>query len=294
MRARAQGRSHGSRSRLSREPTVSVAVNPLTVSPPTEAQPAPAPEQTRRLALEPASCCLCGNGEVEPLAVGEDFEDATTRDSFLVVRCRQCGMVYLDPVPSPEEHDRLDADVPRTAPLRVIPRAGTRSVEIRGSLEGVAPPAVPYDLIVLKHALERAVSPQQLLCAAAAMLAPTGRMVVVTYNAGSTQSGVFSGRHWSGYAFPRHRQLFSPETFQALARTSGLQMVSLRTGAFPGGWARSLRNVLVDWKLPRYLRLALPVARPLFVGIEGIARLRGRAGLLVATLRHPPSRPAAS
>ena len=294
MGTRAQGRCRGSHSRLSREPPVSIAVNPLTVSQPTEAPPAPAPEQTHPLALEPASCCLCGNGDVEPLAVGEDFEDATTRDSFLIVRCRQCGMVYLDPVPSPEEHARLNAGGPSTAPLRVIPRAGARSVEIRGPIEGIAPPAVPYELIVLKHALERAVSPRQLLCGAAAMLAPTGRMVVVTYNAGSTQAAVFSGRHWSGYAFPRHRQLFTPETFQVLARTSGLQVVSLRTGAFPAGWARSMRNLLADWRLPRYLRHGLPVALPLFVGIEAIARLRGRGGLFVATLRRSPSRPGAA
>jgi hypothetical protein len=244
--------------------------------------------------LEPASCCLCDNGDIEPLAVGEDFEDRTARDSFLVVRCRQCGMVYLDPVPSPEGHDRLGTDGPNTSPLRVIPKAGTRSVEIRGSIEGVAPPAVPYDLIVLKHALERVVSPRLLLRRAAAMLAPTGRIVVVTHNAGSAQSAVFSGRHWSGYAFPRHRQLFSPETLRALARTSGLEIVSLHTRLSPGGWARSVRNVLVDWRLPRFLQVALPIALPLFVGIEGIARLRGCAGLLVATLRHPLSRRGAS
>jgi hypothetical protein len=286
--------SHGSILPPFRLPTRREPENPVTVSQPTEAQPAAGPEQTRGLALEPASCCLCDIGDVEPLAVGEDFEDATARDSFLIVRCRQCGMVYLDPAPSPEKHDRLGAGVPETSPLRDIPGAGGRSVEISGPIEGAAPPPVPYDLIILRHALERVVSPAQLLRDAAARLAPKGRMVVVTHNVGSTQAAVFSGRHWSGYAFPRHRQLFSSETLRALVLTSGLQMVSLRTGACPGGWTRSVRNVLVDWRLPRYLGAALPAALPLFAGLEGIARLRGRAGLLVATLRHPASSTGAS
>ena len=52
------------------------------------------------LDLEPALCCLCGVEDVDPVAVGEDFEYRTSTDSFLAVRCRRCQMVYLNPRPA--------------------------------------------------------------------------------------------------------------------------------------------------------------------------------------------------
>ncbi|MGZ6962678.1 MAG: class I SAM-dependent methyltransferase [Acidimicrobiia bacterium] len=53
--------------------------------------------------LEPARCCICGTREAEPVGVGEDFEYRTSPDSFLTVRCVDCGVVYLDPRPTRAE-----------------------------------------------------------------------------------------------------------------------------------------------------------------------------------------------
>lgn len=50
--------------------------------------------------LEPALCCLCGIEDVDPIGVGEDFEHRTSRDSFLVVRCRRCRIIFLNPRPA--------------------------------------------------------------------------------------------------------------------------------------------------------------------------------------------------
>jgi SAM-dependent methyltransferase len=57
--------------------------------------------------LTPSLCCLCGIEDAEPLAVGEDFEYRTSRDSFLMMRCRGCGLIYLNPRPSEEELPRI-------------------------------------------------------------------------------------------------------------------------------------------------------------------------------------------
>lgn len=62
------------------------------------------------LRLEPAGCCICGNQEAEPVAVGEDFEYRTSHDSFLAVRCQRCSLVFLDPRPAPEEVARIYPD----------------------------------------------------------------------------------------------------------------------------------------------------------------------------------------
>ncbi len=49
--------------------------------------------------LEPALCTNCGVDDCIPVAVGEDFEYATTDLDFMAVKCRRCSLVYLNPRP---------------------------------------------------------------------------------------------------------------------------------------------------------------------------------------------------
>ena len=59
------------------------------------------------LALKPSCdlidvrCCVCGSTAARSCASGLDFEYETTGDTFRMVRCESCGMVYLNPRPSP-------------------------------------------------------------------------------------------------------------------------------------------------------------------------------------------------
>ena len=62
---------------------------------------------TKGLDLVPTACCLCSSHNSEPLAIGEDFEYRTSLDSFRVVRCRECELVYLDPRPAEKELARI-------------------------------------------------------------------------------------------------------------------------------------------------------------------------------------------
>lgn len=66
---------------------------------------ATAPQSTLRLALGP--CPACGEDEAEPVAVGQDFTCETSAESLLAVRCRGCGVVYLNPAPAPASRDQL-------------------------------------------------------------------------------------------------------------------------------------------------------------------------------------------
>src|SRR5262249_50740806 len=74
--------------------------------------PARIPERKPQsgLRLEPAVCCLCGVEDADPVGVGEDFEYRTSPDTFLAVRCRRCGLVYLNPRPADEEAGRIYPD----------------------------------------------------------------------------------------------------------------------------------------------------------------------------------------
>jgi SAM-dependent methyltransferase len=78
---------------------------PRPVSP--HAIQGPRPAADAPLAVEPARCPLCPGAEEVPLAVGEDFEYRSSPDTFLAVRCRSCGLVYLRQRPTAAELDRI-------------------------------------------------------------------------------------------------------------------------------------------------------------------------------------------
>lgn len=65
------------------------------------------PDAGSALRLVPALCDVCGADDGAPLGVGEDFEYRTSPDTFLAVRCRQCGLVYLNPRPAVDELPRI-------------------------------------------------------------------------------------------------------------------------------------------------------------------------------------------
>lgn len=67
----------------------------------------PKVECTKPIASEPALCCLCGIEDVDPIGVGEDFEYRTCPDQFLAVRCRRCGIVFLNPRPALESYVQI-------------------------------------------------------------------------------------------------------------------------------------------------------------------------------------------
>ncbi len=68
-----------------------------------------APETWPRAGLDLVHtvCPLCGSDEAEPAAVGNDSACQVTGDSFLMLSCNACGLLYLDPRPAIEEQARL-------------------------------------------------------------------------------------------------------------------------------------------------------------------------------------------
>jgi SAM-dependent methyltransferase len=63
--------------------------------------------QPASLSLTDAGCCLCGDLPAEPVAVTQDFDYRTSRDSFLVLQCTGCRSLYLSPAPCEEELQRI-------------------------------------------------------------------------------------------------------------------------------------------------------------------------------------------
>lgn len=62
------------------------------------------------LKLVSAKCDLCDVDDGVPMAVGEDFEYRTSPDSFLMMRCRRCESLYMNPRPAESEFPRIYPD----------------------------------------------------------------------------------------------------------------------------------------------------------------------------------------
>lgn len=59
------------------------------------------------LSLEYVRCCVCDTDAAVPVGVGCDFEYHTSPDTFVAMRCEECGLVYLNPRPRASELSRI-------------------------------------------------------------------------------------------------------------------------------------------------------------------------------------------
>jgi SAM-dependent methyltransferase len=315
------------------------------------------------LMLKHVACCVCGAEDCVPAGIGEDFEYRTSPDTFIAMRCRECGLVYLDPRPaatelpriyppnyhafdfSPERfgfvyrvrrslearralqwcrglgdtarildvgcgdgfHLRLLRDFGRPgwklegidASDRAVDAARRAGLVVHhGTIEQLALPAATYDLILLIATIEHVDDPAGVLRAVRRLLKPGGRVVIVTDNTATLDFAVFGARHWGGYHFPRHFNLFNRRTLERLAANTELDVDSIETVMSPVNWVYSVRNALVDWGAPAWLverfSLRSPVALAFFTLVDSAHQIAGAGALLRAVLRRPATAAAAN
>jgi SAM-dependent methyltransferase len=87
-----------------------------------------------------------------------------------------------------------------------------------------------FDAVTMIHVIEHLIRPQDHLAAAHRLLAPGGRLVIVTPNAASLGARWF-GRAWRGLEPPRHIQVFTPAGLRSLLQHTGFEVEQLRTSA---------------------------------------------------------------
>ena len=180
----------------------------------------------------------------------------------------------------------VDADERAVAPARA------RGLTVRhGNVETLGLPAGAYDLILLLMTVEHLPDPAATMRSVAQLLAPGGRLVVVTDNAGSPDFALFGGRHWGGFHFPRHTYLFDRGTLARLGAGAGLEVERITTAVSPVNWVYSLRNWLGDWGGPHWLveRLSLRSAAALaaFTLFDLPLAALGRGAVLHGLFRKP-------
>jgi 2-polyprenyl-3-methyl-5-hydroxy-6-metoxy-1,4-benzoquinol methylase len=84
-----------------------------------------------------------------------------------------------------------------------------------------------FDLITMRHSLEHAHQPLEVLRAAYRLLAPDGQLIVSAPNIDSLPFKWF-GRHWRGLNLPRHSTHFTPDTLQLMLARAGFDIGPVR------------------------------------------------------------------
>lgn len=305
--------------------------------------------QAQPLRLVPSRCCLCDTDTTELLARGEDFEYQTSPDTFQAVRCRACGLVYLDPRPDDTEFGRIYPSTYHAFEFsaeefglvyrirrrleatrllrwcRGLP-SGARIIDIGcgdgfhlgllrefgdpswrvegidaderavavavkaglnvhcGVLGQVDLPNEAFDFAILIQTIEHVADPLSLMKQIRELLRPGGKIVIVTDNTDTLDFKLFHRRHWGGYHFPRHWNLFNKATMRSLADQAGFTIESLTTAVSPVNWVYSIRNYLADKKAPAWLverfSLKATVSLSAFTAFDVLNRLGGHGALL--------------
>ena len=160
-----------------------------------------------------------------------------------------------------------------------------------GTVQEVPLPADSYDFALLIATVEHVDDPLAVLESVRRVLKPGGRALIVTDNTDTPSFRLFASRHWGGYHFPRHWNLFDKGNLRRLATRAGFTVDRLDTIVSPVNWTYSIHNFLVDWNAPGWLvrrfTLASPGSLAFFTVLDNLLQVAGRGGLLRAVLRKP-------
>ena len=148
-----------------------------------------------------------------------------------------------------------------------------------------------YDFAMMIMVLEHVDDPLGVLHSVRRLLRPGGRLGIVTDNIRAPDARLGRSRHWGGYHFPRHFNLYSAGSLRALGKEAGFETERLTTMVSPVNWTYTVHNFLADRNAPEFLRnrftLKSPVALAGFTVIDSVLRTFGRGALLRAVLRKP-------
>ncbi len=178
--------------------------------------------------------------------------------------------------------------------VRAVEAGRSRGLTMHeGFLGDLDLPADSYDFAVMIMTIEHVESPPELLREVRRILKPGGRLGIVTDNTGSPDFAIFKTRHWGGYHFPRHWNLFDEASMRALAAASDFEVEKLTTMMSPVNWTYSLHNALQDWGLPRVIVRQFGLDRPLplalFTLVDSALTSVGKGALLRVVLRKSQS-----
>lgn len=176
--------------------------------------------------------------------------------------------------------------------VKAASAATARGFEVHsGFVEELGLDGGQFDFAMMIMVIEHVDDPSGVLGEVHRLLAPGGRVGIVTDNIRSADARFGQARHWGGYHFPRHFNLYSERSLGLLAAKAGFEVEALSTMVSPVNWTYTVHNRLVDRNAPEWLRqlftLKSPLAMAGFTLLDGMAVALRRGALLRAVLRKP-------
>jgi len=150
----------------------------------------------------------------------------------------------------------------------------------------------PFDLIFMLNLIEHVADPGSVLCKAADMLSPDGRLFLKTPNFDALDARLFRHRSWGGLHTPRHFVLFTRESLVELCRRSGLEVVSFNYTQGAPFWSvstldflRRMGLVKVDAEHPAITHPLIPFLQAMFAAFDFIRRPFAKLSQMELVLR---------
>ena len=140
------------------------------------------------------------------------------------------------------------------------------AVEI-GGFESLPARAESYDLIFLIQVLEHLSDPPAAIRKIATMLRPGGLAVIETPSTDCLDFRLFRKRHWGGFHFPRHFNLFQRRNAERLLAEAGLTPIGYGVKLQPVHWVWTAHHWLQDKGAPGWLYRSFNIKNPLWIGL---------------------------
>lgn len=112
------------------------------------------------------------------------------------------------------------------------------------SLTTLSQAGTNYDVIIMSQLIEHLFDPRTILQFLFTLLNPRGIIVIETPNWQCLDFRIFKKHYWGGYHFPRHFNVFSPESLSHFLQSCGFTISKQGFLPSPGFWISSLRNCL--------------------------------------------------
>jgi len=124
------------------------------------------------------------------------------------------------------------------------------------------------DIIFAQQLIEHVPDPVAVLKKAYSSLKPGGVIILETPNVKGFDRRFFSKRYWGGYHFPRHFNLFSPDTLSRLCKQCGFSETYYYRLISASFWITTIRNVFSEQPCFKKILPWVHFQNPFLLGIS--------------------------